>query len=471
YVAPPIGELRFRPPESVEPWIDTLDATRFGDACPQKITLGTQPPTAEDCLTLNVWAHDDKKMRPVMVWIYGGGYSQGASRLPLYEASGLATSGDVVVVSMNYRLGALGFLATETLAEESGVDSAGNYGTRDQIAALQWVKRNIEAFGGDPKQVTVFGESAGGTSVCTMLGSPMAQGLYHRAIIQSGGGCYGIRNLRKETPTTVSAIKLGQQFSIRAGCDTADDELTCLRALDADETVELLLAGGTGGFGLPDTGPNIDGIVLPTQPYVSVLNGSLGDVPVITGANADEMELFLIGQSFTKASYETTVNTFFPNNAAALLQLYPAVDDAAAKPAYVALVSDFAFICPSLAFAKAASGGKSTSYAYHFTQSLTSGQLAGLGAFHALEVAYVFGSFGGFGATPTTADLNVSGLMMGAWSSFAKTGSPAEPPGWASYDQDAANIAIFADPPSFAQQIREGRCAELVKLGLVAGGG
>ena len=247
--------------------------------------------------------------------------------------------------------------------------------------------------------------------------------------------------------------------------------MACLRAFDADETVELLLAGDAGGLGLLDTGPNIDGIVLPTQPYVSVLNGALGDVPVITGANADEMELFLIGQSFTKAGYETLVTTSFPTNAAALLQMYPAVDDAAAKPAYVALVSDFAFICPSLAFAKAASGGKSTSYAYHFTQNLTGGQLAGLGAFHALEVAYVFGSFGGFGATPTSADLSLSGVMMEAWSSFAKTGSPAAPPGWPNYDQNAASIVIFADPPSFSQQIREGRCAQWVKLGLVAGGG
>jgi para-nitrobenzyl esterase len=372
----------------------------------------------------------------------------------------------VVVVSINYRLGALGFLATEALATESGVDSAGNYGTRDQIAALEWVKRNIGAFGGDASQVTIFGESAGGVSVCTMLGSPMAQGLFHRAIIQSAGGCYAFPNLRQSNPASVSAIDLGKGFVERAGCDRADDELGCLRALDADKTVELLHEGQTTGLGLANTGPNIDGIVLPTQPYVSVMNGSLGDVPTITGSNADEMALFVIGQTFTKAGYEALIQGYFPANAAALLALYPAMDDAAAKSAYIAFSSDFGFICPALGFARVAAGGKAAAYAYHFTHTLSAGPLAGLGSFHGLEIPYVFGTFAGFNITPNPSDVKLSGDMLAAWSSFAKTGVPSMPSGWPSYDEAKDSIAIFDDPVSLGQQIRNGRCAELAKLGL-----
>ncbi len=465
YAEPPVGPLRFAPPVPHARWDGALDATAFGPMCPQQDSAGAIV-GEEDCLTLDVWAHADAETHPVMVFIHGGGFVQGSGTEALYDGAGLARAGDVVLVTLNYRLGALGFLATEALASESDEDSAGNYGIRDQIAALEWVQRNIAAFGGDPAQVTIFGESAGGVSVCAHIGSPLSRGLFARAIIESGGGCYGTPQLRTSTPLQASAMDIGAMVRAAVGCDGASDEAACLRAVDAADVVRAQGAITANALGIPELGPNIDGVVLTGDTRDLLMNGDVPDVPVITGTNADEATIFTLSTAVpTEAAYETLVRAFAGPLADDVLALYPASDFLSPKDAYNHLFSDVGFICPALSFAAAASGGSAPSYTYHFTRS-ASGAAALLGAFHGLELGFVFGNVPA-GYTPTSAELALRDAMQAAWTSFARGEEPRTSPAWPAYDAADPAILVFDDPVSVTAEIREGRCAALHELGIV----
>lgn len=463
YAAPPVGDLRFRPPTRATPWDVARVATEHGPVCPQRERGGTTVVGDEDCLTLAVYAPAERAGLPLMVFFHGGAFVQGAGSLALYDGSSLARRG-VIVVTLNYRLGGLGFLATEGLVAESVEGSAGNYGLRDQIAALEWVQRNAAAFGGDGANVTVFGESAGAISVCALLGAPAADGLFARGIIESGGGCYGLPHLDSSTVAEpVSALERGAEVAAAAGC-TGPDSLACLRALSAEAVVEATWAASPSGLGLPDVGPNVDGAVILAETWDRYADGSATDRPVIIGSNADESRVFLLTTPIrTEAAYEAAVRAALPGSADDLLALYPVADYRSPKAAYETLFSDVGFICPAVGFARIASGGEPV-YAYHYVHTL-SGRAAARGAQHGDELFFVFDGLGLVpGYTATAADEAVVESMQRAWTAFARGEAP---PGWPAYDAASPSFRVFTDPARTEATIRDGRCAALRALGVV----
>lgn len=468
YAEPPVGDLRFRPPVPHGPWTDTRAATAFGPVCPQR--NGTPPAYVgdEDCLTLNVWTFAERATpRPVMVFVHGGGFVQGASSDALYDGASLARAGDVLVVTLNYRLGGLGFLATEALATESGDGSAGNYGIRDQVLALAWVRDNIAAFGGDPANVTIFGESAGAVSVCAHLASPLSTGLFHRAIQESGGGCYSYALLRTTVAGRPSAVSRGDELLASLGCDAMPDPLACARAATAEDVVTATWALGASGLGLPDIGPNVDGVVLTDQPFDVLARGEGADVPFIVGSNADEAVLFTSAIPIPDdATYQATVRATLPLFADDLLALYPAADFASPKAAFNAMFSDVAFICPAVSLAGATASG-APSHAYHFTKTLE-GTAAIFGSPHGLELPYVFDTVATLDRySPTAADATMVDSMQLAWTSFARAGAPTTTPAWPAFDAASPTFMILDQPLDTATSIRNDRCAELVRIGVV----
>ncbi|MFQ5460695.1 MAG: carboxylesterase/lipase family protein, partial [Anaerolineae bacterium] len=336
FAAPPVGGLRWRPPAPALHRSSPLDATAFGPACPQSTAfeipgLPTPPAGnrgAEDCLQLNIWAPNS---RPdglaVMFWIHGGGMIQGSGTDAPYDGATLAASENVVVVTTNYRLGALGFLAHSAfMGEQSDHPGAGNYGLLDQIAALRWVKANIAGFGGDPGRVTIFGESAGGVSVCALLAAPAAAGLFQRGIMESGNCSPRLPSLDPATHPGPPALRQGDRFAEAIGCAEAADVATCLRA----QPVDKILATLPGEIGVLNPtaevyGPIVDGTLLAETPGEAIAAGHEQGVPFILGANADEATIFTAAfQNLTAAQYEALVRLTFPEYADRALALYPA---------------------------------------------------------------------------------------------------------------------------------------------------
>lgn len=462
YAAAPAAGLRFRPPELPAPWDEPLDASAFGPRCPQRAATGSGVIGDEDCLQLNVWAPSEAGPHPVMVWIHGGAFIQGSATLDLYDGAALVEAGPVVVVSINYRVGALGFLAADALVDEAG--TAGNYGLLDQVAALEWVQRNVASFGGDPNDVTVFGESAGGSSVCALMGMPAADELFHKAIMQSGGGCYGWPDL--STPNGLSptpATSVGASIVTAAGCDDASSEVTlaCLRGASVAELIAAQFMSGTSGLGLPPIGPNNDGVHLSGWTYDRIQRGEGPVRPVVTGSTADESRTFLTEVAVPdEAALAALLGARFGARADAVLALYPVADFGSAKAAYEALFSDVAFICPSLAFAEMAATAGRPSYAYHYVH-LLSGRAAAIGAPHGAELFPLFDGWGLIPSyTPFEADEAVGQQVRAAWTSFAATGAPGG--GW----NPAPEIRLIDEPASGTDSIRSGRCADLRELGL-----
>ncbi|MBV6509065.1 MAG: Para-nitrobenzyl esterase [Acidimicrobiales bacterium] len=474
YAAPPVGDLRFRPPQEHAGWEEPLETTGTGAACPQPTSgvlasIIEVPDYSEDCLTLNVWTHAEDRNRPVMVWIHGGGYTTGSAGQPLYDGASLARNGDVVVVSLNYRLGPLGFLVTDELAQESGGEGVGNYGILDQVAALQWVQDNISAFGGDPDNVTIFGESAGGSSVCVHLGSPLSEGLFDKAIIQSGGGCNRYRAPEQSGgPLADSAQATGQAFVDRTGCAGSGDILACLRELPVDEVVS---ATGANALGLSAFGPSIDGVVLTKQPVDALADGDTADVPILTGANADELKLFTLTlPPVTEGTYRLFLNAYAgsPENSDLLLDLYPPSDFASPQDAFETLGTDIGFVCPALEFAASTSDGSAPSFAYLFKHR-TGGVASTIGAAHGVELPFVFGTLDVAGqlADPGAAEEALEATMQRYWSTFAHRGHPDDEGTWLQYDRNAPLVALLDEPVETTDEIREGRCAALAEAGLV----
>ena len=331
YAAPPIGELRWRPPQPVESWEGTRSCLRYGPSCPQQTSLLETAllgvgRTSEDCLYLNVWtpARSPDEKLPVMVWIHGGSFTSGSGSMPVYAGEKLAGAGDVVVVTINYRLGPFGFLAHPELSKESPRGVSGNYGLLDQIAALKWVRHNIAAFGGDPQRVTAFGESAGAISILDLMASPLAGGLFQRAIVQSG--ILLEAGLGSQTGTTLAqAEQAGEAFARRAGVDSSGAAaLAAMRGLSADEL--LAAAGQKGDFltaGLSYK-PVVDGYVLPDSATDVFAAGRQLDVPLLIGSNSDEGETFVAQMgSPTPAQYRAYIRAAFGESADAVLALYP----------------------------------------------------------------------------------------------------------------------------------------------------
>ncbi len=442
YARPPVGPLRWRPPQPARPWRGALEAHRSGPAAPQNSGVLTRfiadsgERRSEDCLTLNVWTPaPDTARRPVLVWIHGGGFNLGSGAHGVYDGSALARRGDCVVVTLNYRLGALGWLAEPAFeAEEGGV--LGNLGLLDQVAALRWVAEQIEAFGGDASRVTLFGGSAGAMSIATLLATPAARGLFHRAILQSGAA----RNVHSRE----DALRIGQLFQRELGLTPGD--VDALRATP----VEALLAAQQRCVervsGLPFQ-PCVDGSVLPRLPLEAIRCGEAAELPVLLGTNLDEWRLF--GLSDPKAASldgegllrRLSRSLGCRERAAHVIQVYTEArrDGVGVAPAdlWFAIESDRWFRAPAAELAAALNGGRT--YAYLFTWP--SPALGGsLGACHALEVPFVFGTtrrqplpmIVGEGLAVEALSLQ----LQDSWLRFARAGSPAEAAAWPAYDAE-----------------------------------
>jgi para-nitrobenzyl esterase len=441
YAAPPVGNLRWKAPQEHPSWDGVRDATQFGKSCPQ--LPGTifryQLETDEDCLSLNIWTPkiDPNAKLPVMVWIHGGGLVQGSSSQKVndrvtYDGRVFAERFGVVVVTINYRLAQLGFLAHPALsAEDIEHNVSGNYGLLDQIFALRWVQKNIQNFGGDPQNVTIFGESGGGKSVCALLASTLAAGLFQRAIIQSGGCPSNLRKLRGSSGRE-SAEAQGERFARAIGCADAPDVLACLRSKSVQEILQTL----PGEASILSTAEKwdftVDGYALLQSPGRALEAGNFNVVPVIAGTTGNEASIFTVSLGIqTVEQYEAYVRSIFRGLADQVLALYPASAYPSPKAALDALISDVSFVCPTRRFVRDISKSQQKTFLYHFTYVTRAGAQLGLGAFHGSEIPFVFGNL----TNPTLQERALSDAMMRYWVNFAKTGDPNDwaLPAWPAY--------------------------------------
>jgi para-nitrobenzyl esterase len=459
FAAPPVGELRWKAPQPLKPWIGVKQATRFGPSCVQDETiariLGATPEMSEDCLYLNVWtpAKAASDNLPVMVWIYGGGFVGGQTSVPLYDGTKLAEKG-IVLVSVAYRLGAFGFLAHPELSRESGKGS-GNFGLQDQVASLRWVKANIAKFGGDPGRVTIFGESAGGIAVSMLAASPAAKGLFQRAISESGGS-FGSARYSNEGGVNVPPLKVaeaaGKAFLDKLGAS----DMKAARALSADM---IQKAAAPGPAAATQFWPVFDGDVLPADQYELYQAKRFNDTTVLIGTNSDEGGLFG-PPGMTSLRFEQMVRAGYGKGADAILAVYPHATDTEAAKAGRDLMRESTFAWHTWAWAMLQTEkGKGKAYVYYFDHR-TPQQPNGAG--HGSEIAYVFKNLGGpvLGAAgPPTAprpeDIRMSDLMSSYWTNFAKTGDPngSGLPLWPSFSAKDQRVMFFDTQQSSARPV------------------
>lgn len=453
YAAPPIGPLRWRPPQPVQPAPGVTPATAFGDAClaapgPEPDPADLQLPHSENCLTVNVWsaavpAATTKKATPkaVMVYLHGGGFEFGSSAEPTYDGSNLATK-EVVVVSLNYRLGVFGFLATSQFDTESG--GSGDWGLQDQLAALRWVQSNIAQFGGDPKRVTLFGESAGAHAVGMLMASPKSPGLFSKAIIESGATWdteHGSISTHQE------ALTRGSQFQAKfAGQD--------LRAVPAAAINAAAPWDYVSDPTITAFSPSIDGNVLTDSPMNVFLQKKQLHIPLLGGWNAAEYFYFpghaLVGTP-PEAFYAAAAQMFGPNCVAAFQKLYPPTDAATAEPSALQLAGD-EVIAEQTWEALMRQTSVANTFAYHFTYSSAYSPLA----IHTAELQFVFGNFTpevlAPTATPSAGDRALSAQMMSYWTNFAKNGNPNASglPAWPTTGSSGSRVLEIDATPAAA---------------------
>jgi para-nitrobenzyl esterase len=428
FAASPTGQLRWRAPQPVTPWKGVRDATEYASDCAQlpfpsdAAPLGTS--TSEDCLYLNVWkpAAPQTGKLPVMVWIYGGGFVNGGSSPLVYSGHHFAENG-IVFVSFNYRVGRFGFFGHPALTQEHPEELHGNYGYMDQIAALKWVQQNIAAFGGDPSQVTVFGESAGGGSVLTLLTSPLSQGLYQRAIIESGGGrglLMGQRYLSKTGPDgTPSAESLGVNFAKSNGItDTGAAGLAQLRTLPADKVVAGLNMASMWQAATTYSGPMIDGAIVTEAPQSAIVAGRWAKVPLIIGANSMDI-------GFPRGKTMDEVFAPFGSNEEKAKALYNPDHSDNVVSVGMHIAADQMMVEPARFVARTVSRQGVPAYEYRFSYVAESLRDKLPGAPHATEIPYVFNTVNVvYGDKLTPADEAISKKVHAYWVAFAKTGTP-----------------------------------------------
>ena len=426
YAAPPVGPLRWKAPKPAAAWDGVHKADAFSAICVQtpypknSIYYSEPEPVSEDCLYLNVWtaAKSATERRPVMVWIHGGALTRGSGDTPTYDGENFAKKG-VVLVTINYRLNIFGFFAHPELTKESDRNSSGNYGILDQIAALEWVQKNIAAFGGDPRRVTIFGESAGSWSVNYLMATPLAKGLFQRVIGESGAAFGPMKKLREVEES-------GAKFAASVKADTIAD-------LRAKSSGELLSAGGMAGFP-----PNVDGWMLPQDVYSTFAAGKQNDVPLLAGSNADEgRSLTAWPAGGTAESFKEQTRRRFGADADKILAVYPAGSDEQAKDSFFASFRDITFTWQMRTWSRLQTKtGKSKVFLYYFSRIPPGPESDRYRAYHASEIAYAFNNLGG--TRPwEEADRKLAGVMSSYWVNFAAAGDPNGKglPKWPSYNQ------------------------------------
>jgi para-nitrobenzyl esterase len=468
FAAPPVGELRWRSPQPAAPWSEVRDASAFGSPCVQIDTKGQFGGGDEDCLTLNVWTpagHLDASL-PVMVFVHGGYYLFGSASEQFHHADGttpngtyrydgswLAANKNVVVVTLQYRLGVFGFLAHPALAAESG-EGSGNFGMLDQIAALRWVQANIQHFGGDPSRVLLFGQSAGGASACALLTSPLARGLFSRVLIQSGSCRVYPRQ---------DAEAVAEAASSALGCEGQPNTLACLRSKPAIATATALppvLADSTYRWS-----PTVDGHFLTRQPHAALAAGDFPQIPVVIGNTRDEFSTLLLSY-FSKwptneDEYKADVRSFFGNRADAILAKYPIAnynDDV--QFALQRVMTDWGQVCPARTWArKAAAHTRTWRYLFAHTYDSVS-TLTKKGAGHGMELPFIFHDFGPQDFQPDASELTLADTLSTFWTELARTGDPGSAGGvtWASYDATKDDYVALGKQSAMQTGLRSDLC-------------
>jgi para-nitrobenzyl esterase len=461
YAAPPVGDLRWRAPKPAAPWTGMRKADHFGASCTQRHMGPFGPftkeflyvtPASEDCLYLNVWTPKPRAgaKLPVLFYIHGGGYDSGSGDVPIYEGEGLARKG-VVAVTVNYRLGVVGFFVHPELSKESGNNASGNYGLLDQIAALKWVQANIAAFGGDPNRVTIAGQSAGGGSVHSLIASPLARGLFHRTIVQSGGSTVRRESVSMGSSSFANAEAEGRRFAESRGAKSIAD----LRAMNWEKLIEgtgvgAMLAAppraavpGTQGTragsdmpamaargmgrGGPTSAPIVDGYVLPIPATDAVGQGKFNDVPMLTGMNTGELGGIRAAPTaaVTLESYRNQARQRYGDDADKFLALYPASNDAEAAAAQSQANRDQSLVAMYLWAGQRSKTSRTKVFQYLFDHTLPGPDSARLGAFHTAEVPYVMNTLYTAPERPfTDADRKIGEMMASYWANFAAKGDP-----------------------------------------------
>lgn len=433
FAAPPVGDLRWKAPQPAANWTGVRQADKFGSACLQTNVFGDiffrDAAPSEDCLNLNVWVPAKASGKiPVIVYFYGGGFVAGGNSETRYDGEGLAKKG-VIVVEPNYRLGVFGFYSHPELTKESGHNSSGDYGLLDQVAALQWAVKNIAAFGGDPHNITIGGESAGSLSVSGLMASPLSRNLFQKAMGESGAFFPGRTGQGLQTPPLSQTEQAGVEFAKSLGANS----LAEMRAKPGDELLQAA-AKRNGGFRF---GPNIDGYFFPTDPETIYERGEQAHVPLLAGFNADEGKMFVLfsPQKPTAKSFAEQAEKRFGDQSAEFLKLYPASTDQEATTSAEALAGDdfIAFSTWKWIDMQRKTGGEPV-YQYHFEQDPATkpGAMMGpipaseAGARHACEIPYVFETLklSGPEVPWTAADFKVSDVMSSYFANFAKTGDP-----------------------------------------------
>jgi para-nitrobenzyl esterase len=464
YAAPPVGNGRFSPPQPPQSFTGVRDATQFGSVCLQSSGAGTTGD--EDCLFLNIWAHTGT-VRPVIVFLHGGGANGAGGNSAVLDGEDLALGAEVVVVTLNRRLGTLGYLAIDELIAENARQTAGNYAIQDALAALVWLRDNIAAFNGDPNRIMLAGQSSGGGVACGVLSSPDALGLINSAALLSPG-CSPLPVLDAQ----VGVPSLGdfvvdehREVVTHFGCDTSGDVLACLRGLSAEEIV-LAEAQLDAGFGTV-----IDGVVVIGNADEALSSAVAGDIPIIVGSTANEMAKFLGPNAVADdADYRLALELIFEQPLSDdLYALYPTANFTSANDAFHTLFGDLLFNCNADALADAAQTG-APSYLYYFNRGFDNGGSAGQGAFHTIDVTHLFGTFGAWGYTPDSQATDLSTAMRNAWAGLVA--SPATIPSylassasvWPAYLSTTRQYVEYGEIPVARTTYRDGRCPPLFAL-------
>ncbi len=442
FAAPPVGELRWKEPQPVADWAGVKPADRFGpspmQAAPRPFGAYTaefliaESPISEDCLYLNIWtgARSPDEKRPVLVWIYGGGFGAGGTNAPIYDGEALAAKG-VIFVSIAYRVGVFGFLAHPELTRESPHGASGHYGLMDQIAGLRWIQRNISAFGGDPTNVTIAGQSTGAMSISALAASPVARGLFRRVIVESG--TLLVRGGASAAVDRAAAEQAGVAMASAAGATTVAQ----LRALPPAD----LLAAMRGRFG-----PVVDGYVLTAPVADSFAEGPPPDLDLLTGWNADEYRSVTVVPA---ATYAARIRALHGANADAFLRNYPGTTNEEAAQSQRVISRDETFAMGSFKWATLQARAKRPVYVYQFTRNLpAAGDEVRYGAFHTAEVPYALGTLRFLKNRPLElVDHALSEQMTSYWANYARTGNPNGPglPVWPQFNPETAPVMTFSD--------------------------